>query len=53
MRALLWVGTVAGLVAWIVIVQRRLWAAQQRGDMYRDAALRLDRRLAGLGEQER
>jgi hypothetical protein len=42
-----------GMVIWIVALQRRLRAAQMRGDMYRDISARLDRRLVELTEQER
>jgi hypothetical protein len=34
--------------AWIVVLRRRLEAAQMRGDMYRDISVRLDRRIADL-----
>lgn len=51
MRALFWVGVVAGLVLWIVSLQRRLDAAQRRGDMFRDAAVRLERQATGIGKE--
>ena len=48
MNRLFWFGAVAGLTAWIIALQRRLHAAQMRGDMYRDIAVRLDRQIAEL-----
>ena len=48
MRVLFWVGAVAGLTAWIITLRRRLHAAQMRGDMYHDIAVRLDRQIAEL-----
>jgi hypothetical protein len=44
----------AGAVIWIMDLQRRLQAAQIRGDMYRDISARLDKRVAELsaGEQQ-
>lgn len=53
MRMLFWVAVVVGLAAWIVSLQRRLQAARMRGDMYRDIAARLDRRVVDLSGQER
>ncbi|MCG8350615.1 MAG: hypothetical protein MI924_22835 [Chloroflexales bacterium] len=41
----------AGAVIWIMDLQRRLQAAQMRGDMYRDISARLDRRIAELTAQ--
>jgi hypothetical protein len=38
----------AAAAVWIVILRRRLEAAQMRGDMYRDISVRLDRRIAEL-----
>ncbi len=52
MRMLFWVAVVVGLAAWIVSLQRRLQAAQMRGDMYRDIAARLDQRVVELSGQE-
>jgi hypothetical protein len=51
MRTLFWVGLIAGLSAWVFALRRRLYAARMRGDMYRDIAARLDRRLAELSER--
>ena len=48
MRVLFWVGAVAGLTVWIITLRRRLHAAQMRGDMYHDIAVRLDRQIAEL-----
>lgn len=48
MRIVVWIGLVAGFALWGFILQRRLEAARKRGDMYRDAAARLDRRLHEL-----
>jgi hypothetical protein len=53
MRVLFWVGVTAGLALWIASLRRQLRAAQLRGDMYRDAAVRLDHIISGLGQQER
>jgi hypothetical protein len=53
MRTLFWVGVAAGLALWVVSLRQRLWAAQMRGDMYRDAAVRLEQIAAGSGGQER
>ena len=52
MRIILWIALIA-LAIWIVNLQRRLHAAQMRGDMYRDISARLDRRVAELAAQER
>lgn len=38
-------------IVWITDLRRRLQAAQMRGDMYRDIATRLDRRVAELTTQ--
>lgn len=45
----------AGLLAagWIILQQRRLEAAQRRGDMYRDIAVRLDRQVVELSGRGR
>jgi hypothetical protein len=53
MRMLFWVGAVAGMTAWIVALRRRLHAAQMRGDMYRDIAVRLDRQIIELHGREK
>ncbi len=53
MRTSLWFGALIGLGAWVVVLQRKLNAAQMRGDMYRDISARLDRRVAELTSQER
>jgi len=53
MRTFLWLVTVIGLGTWVVVLQRKLNAAQMRGDMYRDISARLDRRVAELTAQER
>lgn len=34
------------LAAYVVVLRKQLSAAQQRGNMYHDIALRLDQRLA-------
>lgn len=49
MRMLIGAIIIGGLIAWVVSLQRRLQAAQMRGDMYRDVAARLDQRVADLG----
>jgi len=48
MRKLIWLVVFVALAAWIVMLQRRLRAAQMRGDMYRDISARLDRRVVEL-----
>jgi hypothetical protein len=45
MRNVFWAGAVAGLAIWIGVLYRQLEAARLRGDLYRDAANRLDQRL--------
>ncbi len=49
------VSIVAGVLAagWIIVQQRRLEAAQRRGDMYRDIAVRLDRQVVELSGRGR
>ncbi len=42
-----------GAALWIFDLQRRLQAAQMRGDMYRDISARLDKRVADLTSGER
>jgi hypothetical protein len=53
MRTGFWYGVMIGLALWVVSLRRQLRAAQRRGDMYRDAAVRLDRIVSGAGGQER
>ncbi|NOK63099.1 MAG: hypothetical protein GFH27_549279n470 [Chloroflexi bacterium AL-W] len=53
MRSWLWIIVGISLVIWVVSLQRRLRAAQMRGDMYRNISARLDRRIAEITEQER
>jgi hypothetical protein len=48
MRTLFAAGLVAGMVVWIFVLQRRLQAERMRGDMYRDIAGRLDRKIVEL-----
>lgn len=48
MRTLFPIGLILGMAAWIYALQRRLQAAQMRGDMYRDVAARLDRQVVEL-----
>ena len=48
MRKLIWLVVFVALAAWIVMLQRRLRAAQMRGDMYRDISARLDQRVVEL-----
>ena len=43
----------AAAAIWIMNLQRRLQAAQMRGDMYRDISTRLDKRVAELTAGER
>ena len=53
MRFFLWAALVAGMAAWIARLRRDLQAARLRGDMYREAAARLERRIGALSGQER
>jgi hypothetical protein len=53
MRILFWIGVVAGLALWVAVLQRQLRAERRRGDLFRAAAVRLERRADGLLEQER
>lgn len=48
MPKLIWLAVLIALCAWVVLLQRRLQAAQMRGDMYRDISARLDRRVSEL-----
>lgn len=50
MRRLLWIIGALGAVGYLVSLQRELHAARLRGDMYRDIAARLDKRVAELTE---
>lgn len=50
MRSLFWAGVAAGLFLWVISLRRSLWAAHMRGDMYRDIAARLDRKLVAAGK---
>ena len=43
---------IIGMALWIVSLQRRLQAAQMRGDMYRDISARLDRKVVELSGRE-
>jgi len=52
MRLFWWIAVIAGMVVWIVSLQRRLQAARMRANMYRDIAARLDRRVVDLSGQE-
>jgi hypothetical protein len=47
MRWLL-IAALGAAVGYIVLLQRKLAAAERRGDMYRDIAQRLELQLAGL-----
>lgn len=53
MRTMLTLLGICGVAAWIIALQRRLQAAQMRGDMYRDIAVRLDRQLVEHNGQEK
>lgn len=48
MRAMFWIGITLGLIFWAIFLQRQLEAARRRGDMYRDAAARMERRIDEL-----
>jgi type IV secretory pathway TrbD component len=52
MRTLFWIAAIIGMAIWIVSLQRRLQAAQMRGDMYRDISARLDRKVVELSGRE-
>ncbi len=47
-KMLILLALLGGAAIWIIDLQRRLQAAQMRGDMYRDISARLDRRIAEL-----
>jgi hypothetical protein len=49
MRVLFGAALIVGMALWIISLQRRLRAAQMRGDMYRAIAARLDQRVVELG----
>lgn len=53
MQRLIWIVTALGGLGYLVFLQRELAAARLRGDMYRDIAARLDRRVVELSEAER
>jgi hypothetical protein len=48
---LILVALLGAVIVYALNVQRRLQAAQMRGDMYRDISARLDRRIAELNGQ--
>ncbi|NWG19630.1 MAG: hypothetical protein HXY39_04810 [Chloroflexi bacterium] len=48
MRTTFWIGITLGLILWAIFLQRQLAAARRRGDMYRDAATRMERRIDDL-----
>jgi hypothetical protein len=50
MRGLLSIIVVA-LAVWVIVLRGRLRAAERRGDMYREAAARLDRTVVELGHR--
>lgn len=50
MQRLLWIITL-GALGYLIVLQRELAAARLRGDMYRDIAARLDRRVVELSEE--
>lgn len=52
MRTLVMIAGLAGIALWNIRLQRRLHAANTRGEMYRAVAARLERRLTGLNGQE-
>lgn len=51
MRMLISILALAGGMVWIAVLRRRLASAEQRGDMYREIAIRLDRQLADHTER--
>lgn len=53
MRSFVRAALIAGLGIWIIRLRRELRDARLRGDMYRDAAGRMERRLGPPGGQER
>jgi|GEM_PF-2927631 hypothetical protein len=51
MRRLLWASAIISLLGCSISLWLRLRAAQQRGDMYRDIAVRLDRQVTALKQR--
>jgi hypothetical protein len=52
MKNVLWFILLVSAAIWIINLRRHLRAAQMRGDMYRDSAIRLDRRLEAMSRQQ-
>lgn len=50
MQRLIWIFAVFGGLGYLIVLQRELAAARLRGDMYRDIAARLDRRVVELSD---
>jgi hypothetical protein len=50
MRIILWAAALLGVAIYIASLQRMLRSALLRGDMYRDIAARLDKRIAELSD---
>jgi hypothetical protein len=53
MGRVFWAGVIACLAGWIISLRQRLRAAQMRGDMYHDIAVRLDRQIVALNQRGR
>ncbi|GIV96853.1 MAG: hypothetical protein KatS3mg057_1510 [Herpetosiphonaceae bacterium] len=49
---LFWIALLVIAVIRIIDLQRKLAAANSRGDMYRDISMRLDRELAQLRQRQ-
>lgn len=47
MRRAFWIGLFVGVLAWVVIISQRARAAEQRAQLYKQAAIRLEQKLAG------
>lgn len=52
MHRLVWMSLALVALARLIALQRMLEAARNRGDMYRDIALRLDRQLRELKQRD-
>jgi type IV secretory pathway TrbD component len=52
MQRLFWLGITLGLLIWVVVLRRRVMEARQHTTMYREIALRLERKLNNASAQE-
>jgi hypothetical protein len=48
MRIVLWLALIAGIVLWALALQRELATVRKHRAMYREAAVRMERRLYAL-----